>query len=477
MNLEQPVLQQATRFAGRKLMFGRFKKLHFVGIGGAGMSGIGEILHNLGYAVTGSDSTPGEVTRYLESLGIKIMPGHEAENVAEADVVVISSAIGADNPEVLEAQRLGIPVIKRAEMLGELMRLKFSIGVAGTHGKTTTTSMIGRILQHALLQPTLVVGGIVAELGTGAALGEGDYLVAEADEYDRSILSMFPTMAVVLNIEADHLDCYEDMDDLRGAFLDYMNRVPFYGAAIISADDDNLRQLKDNLSRPYVTFGLEADADYRAVEIKRYNGGNRFSVFYKEDLLGQITLRMPGRHNVANALAAVATARELEIPFKVIAESLGAFRGVGRRFEIVGEVNDILVIDDYAHHPTEIRATLATAREAYEDRRIVAVFQPHLYSRTKLFAKEFAEVLSAADICILTKIYPAREAPIEGVTSELIKDEAARLGHGQFTYVGVKVNALDELERVAKPGDVIITIGAGSITHIRQEILTRLSRG
>jgi len=477
LNLEQPVLQQATRFAGRKLMFGRFKKLHFVGIGGAGMSGIGEILHNLGYNITGSDSTPSEVTEYLQSLGIRIMGGHEAANVAEADVVVISSAISKDNPEVLEAQRLGIPVIKRAEMLGELMRLKFSIGVAGTHGKTTTTSMIGRILQHAMLQPTLVVGGIVAELGTGAALGEGDYLVAEADEYDRSILAMFPSLAVVLNIEPDHLDCYADMDDLRDSFLKYMNRVPFYGAAVISSDDENLKQLKDRITRPVVTFGFAAGADYRAVEIKPHNSGSRFSVFYKDELLGQIILRVPGRHNAANALAAVAAAREVEIPFKVIAESLGAFRGVSRRFELVGEVNDIVVIDDYAHHPTEIRATLNTARETYEQRRIVAVFQPHLYSRTRDFARGFAEALSLADVCILTKIYPAREKPIEGVTSEIIREEAARLGATQFTYVGVKKNALDELSRVAKPGDLIITIGAGSITHIRKQILERLSKG
>jgi len=475
LNLEQPVLQQATGFAGRKLMFGRFKKLHFVGIGGAGMSGIGEILHNLGYTITGSDSTPSEVTEYLESIGVHILGGHGADNVAEADVVVISSAISPDNPEVVEAHHLGIPVIKRAEMLGELMRLKFSVGVAGTHGKTTTTSMIGRIMQHADLQPTLVVGGIVAELGTGAALGEGDYMVAEVDEYDRSILAMFPSMAVVLNIEADHLDCYADMDDLRGAFLEYMNRVPFYGAAIISADDENLMLLKDRISRPYTTFGFGSNADYRAVEIIAHGGGSRFSVFHKEDLLGQITLRMPGRHNVANALAAIATACELEIPFNVIAEALGAFRGVARRFEIVGEVNDILVIDDYAHHPTEVRATLQTARDTY-DRRIVAVFQPHLYSRTKDFAGEFAEVLALADVCILTKIYPAREEPIEGVTSEMIKDIAAKNGAKQFTYVGVKANALDELERVVKPGDLIITIGAGSITHIRQEILERLRR-
>ncbi|MBU0983437.1 MAG: UDP-N-acetylmuramate--L-alanine ligase [candidate division Zixibacteria bacterium] len=454
-------------------MFGRFKRLHFVGIGGAGMSGIAEILFNLGYKITGSDSTPSEVTEYLSKIGVGVFGGHAGENVVDADVVVISSAVGEDNPEVAAARERGIPVIKRAEMLGELMRLKFSIGVAGTHGKTTTTSMIGRILQAAKLEPTLVVGGIVAELGTGASLGGGDYLVAEVDEYDRSIWATFPSMAVVLNIEADHLDCYDDMDDLRNSFLAYLNRVPFFGSAVISAEDKNLATLREHIKRPYVTFGFGAEADYQAVGLEMAAGVSSFTVFRKQEPLGRIVLNVPGRHNVMNALAAIAAATEVEVPFDIIAGSLRSFRGVGRRFETIGEVNGVLVVDDYAHHPTEIRATLTAARELY-GRRVIAVFQPHLFSRTRDFMTEFAEVLSLADWCILTDIYPAREKPIEGITSAAIQAKAEELGHTHFSYVGVKANALDEIMRLVQPGDLVITIGAGSITHIRQQILERL---
>ena len=471
---EHPVTEQAVRFVSNKMMFGRFKRLHFIGIGGAGMSGIAEILFNLGYAITGSDSTPSEVTEYLQKIGIHCFGGHQAENLGKADVVVISSAISKDNPELIAAKQLGIPVIKRAEMLGELMRLKFSVGIAGTHGKTTTTSMIGRILQTAELHPTLVVGGIVAELGTGASLGKGDYLVAEVDEYDRSIFAMFPSMAVVLNVEPDHLDCYSDMDDLRDAFLSYINRVPFYGMAVVSIDDPNIRSLLPRFSRPYVTFGFSSEADYRAVDLKPGNGGTKFSVFHREECLGEIQLRVPGRHNVANALAAAAAVIELEVPFAVVAESLLGFRGVGRRFEVIGEAGGVLVIDDYAHHPTELRATINTAREAYQ-RRLIVIFQPHLFSRTRDFVDEFAEVLATADHVILTDIYPARELPIEGVTSELIKKRAEAKGARNFSYVGVKENALDEVVRIAKPGDLILTVGAGSITHIKRLILERMT--
>ncbi|MFZ1683921.1 MAG: UDP-N-acetylmuramate--L-alanine ligase [Candidatus Zixiibacteriota bacterium] len=452
-------------------MFGRFKRLHFVGIGGAGMSGIAEILHNLGYKVTGSDAAPSEMTAYLESKGIKIFPGHASENIREADVVVISSAISPSNPEVIEAKSIGTPVIKRAEMLGEIMRLKFSIGVAGTHGKTTTTSMIGRILTQANLQPTLIVGGVVAELGTGASLGAGDYLVAEADEYDRSFLAMFPSMSVVLNIEPDHLECYHGMDDLRDSFLSYINRVPFYGSAIISAEDPNTTLIRPRISRPYATFGFSPDADYRAVNMTLEPGRTLFSVYHRQDLLGEIILRVPGKHNVANALASIAAANELEVPFTAISDALRGFRGVGRRFEIIAEENGILVVDDYAHHPTEIGATLTAARVTYPGRRVIAIFQPHLFSRTQQFAPEFANALSHADQVILTDIYPAREQPIPGVTSEMIKKEAEVQGHHQFVYVGVKENALTEFKRIVKPGDVVITIGAGSITYIKQQLV------
>ncbi|MFZ5981675.1 MAG: UDP-N-acetylmuramate--L-alanine ligase [Candidatus Zixiibacteriota bacterium] len=464
------------KFGCEKIMFGKIKKLFFVGIGGAGMSGIAEILCNLGYQVRGSDNTPSEMTEYLQTLGIGIVPEHRAANVEDADVVVISSAVGENNPEVVEARRLGIPVIKRAEMLGELMRLKFSVGVAGTHGKTTTTSMVGRILQHAQLNPTLIVGGVVAELGTGASLGSGDYLVAEVDEYDRSIFAMFPSMAVVLNIEPDHLDCYDGMADLTGAFLSYINRVPFYGSAIVSADDENISGLKSKITRPYKTFGFAAEADYRAVEIKLEQKRSLFSVYHQGDLLGDIILGVPGRHNVANALAAIAAAHELEVPFLHIADALREFRGVGRRFEIIGEANNILIIDDYAHHPTELKAALRTARDCYPERRLVAVFQPHLFSRTWQFYREFAEVLATADKCLLTDIYPAREKPVAGVTSEMIKNEADRQGKGDFTYVGIKDNAPEAITKIARPGDIVMLIGAGSITHIKFTVLELLKK-
>jgi len=464
------VTEEKKSFRREKLMFGKIKKLFLVGIGGAGMSGIAEILFNLGFKIEGSDNTPSEITHYLDSLGISIHDRHQASNLTDVDVVVISSAVGEDNPEVVEARRCGIPVIKRAEMLGELMRLKFSIGVAGTHGKTTTTTMIGKILQFGKYQPTLIIGGVVAGLGTGAALGGGDYLVAEADEYDRSILAMYPTVAVVTNIEPDHLDCYEDMDDLRNAFVTYVNRVPFYGEVIISADDANLALIKKKISRPYNTFGFATDADYRALNINMSAGRTSFSVYHKGDLLGDIYLNVAGRHNVANALAAVATCSQLEIPFTTIADGLLSFKGVERRFEIIGQANDIILVDDYAHHPTEIKATLEMARDVYR-KRVIVIYQPHLYSRTRDFAPQFAEVLALADKCVLTDIYPAREEPIEGVTSEMIKKLAEKAGVGDFEYVGVKENAIEKVKEIVRPGDLVITMGAGSITHIKKQIL------
>ncbi len=464
-----------TRFTSGNIMFGKFRRLFFIGVGGAGMSGIAEILHNLGYQISGSDSTPSEITSYLRSIGVTVHDGHRSSNVSDVDVVVISSAIHEDNPEVAEARKRGIPIIKRAEMLGELMRLKFSIGVAGTHGKTTTTSMIGRIFRQADLHPTLIVGGIVAELGTGATLGAGEYLIAEADEYDRSFLAMFPTMAVVLNIEPDHLDCYADLTDLKNSFLTYINRVPFYGSAIVNADDPNLAELRPKFNRPHATFGFSAEADYRAVDIVMAPGRTTFSVYRKQELLGEMILRVPGRHNIANALAATAAATELDIPFATIADALRGFTGVGRRFEFIGEANGITVIDDYAHHPTEIAATLRTAKDVY-GKRVIAVFQPHLFSRTRDFLPDFAKSLSIADKVILTDIYPAREEPIPGITSDRIRQEAEKLGYTQFEYVGTKEHAIDAAVKGARPGDMIITIGAGSITHIKKQILEQLGK-
>ncbi len=456
-------------------MFGKIKKLFFVGIGGAGMSGIAEILFNLGYEIKGSDSTPSEITEYLHELGIKIFPEHKAANLEDVDVVVITSAVGEENPEVVEARRIGIPVIKRAEMLGELMRLKFSIGVSGTHGKTTTTSMIGSILQKGKYQPTLIVGGIVAGLGTGAALGSGDYLVAEADEFDKSFLAMFPSMAVITNLEADHLDCYDDEDDLINSFVMYMNRVPFYGQVIISADDKNIKNIRHRISRPYKTFGFSIDADYRALNLKMEAGRTTFSVYKEGDLLGEIILRVPGEFNVMNAMASVAACYELDVPFEMIADGLMSFNGVARRFEIIGEANDVLLVDDYAHHPTEIKATLETAQKVY-DRRVIVVFQPHLYTRTRDFREQFASALAIADKVYLVDIYPAREKPIEGITSEIIAQDAKKLGYTNFEYIGAKENAVDILAQTAQPNDLIITMGAGSITLIKKQIMESLKK-
>jgi len=459
-------------FRNRKMIFGKIKELFFVGIGGSGMSGIAEILHNLGYRISGSDMNRSEITERLEKLGIEVFYGHRPENIGRSNVVVISSAVGSDNPEVVAARNSGIAVIKRAEMLGELMRLKFSIGIAGTHGKTTTTSMLGKIMVDAGLDPTVIVGGIVAGKGTGAALGGGDYLVAEADEYDRSFLKMFPSMAVITNIEPDHLECYDGLDDLENSFLTYMNRVPFYGMVVYSSDDPILARLQAAITRAAVSFGFAPGADYQAVEYGDVAGGSRFVLFRRDEKLGEIRLAVPGQHNAANALAAAAAALELEVPFDKIASSLHDFGGVSRRFEIKGVVNDIMVVDDYAHHPTELRATLTTARSY--GRRIILVFQPHLYSRTRQFYREFADTVRLADEVILTAIYPAREQPIEGVTSEMIAQYARSTGFDAIRAVGTKENAIPEIIGMARPGDMIITAGAGSITHIGPQIIERL---
>lgn len=466
---------ETKAFRCRGTMFGKFKKLYFVGIGGAGMSGIAELLHNLGFKIRGSDLTPSSVTEYLASLGVAVYEEHSADNLQDADLVVISSAVGDDNPEVAAARNRGVPVIKRAEMLGELMRLKQSIGVSGTHGKTTTTSMIGCVLQLAGYDPTIIVGGIVAGLGTGAALGGGDYLVAEADEYDRSFLVMYPTIAVVTNIEADHMDCYDGMDDLLTSFVTYMNRVPFYGSAIISADDANLAAVRSRITRPVVSFGFDAGADYRAVDIELQPGRSVFSVYHGTEQLGRVSIRVPGRHNVANAMAAVAACREIEAPMAAITEGLASFGGVARRFEIVGEVNDILLVDDYAHHPTEITATLTTAKETY-GRRVIVVYQPHLYSRTQQYAGQFAEALAIADECLLTDIYPAREKPIPGVTSELIARQAETLSGGKFTCIGSRAKVAAAVTGIARSGDLVIIMGAGSITLVRDELMEALEK-
>ncbi len=462
------------------MIFAKYKNLYFVGIGGAGMSGMAKILHNLGYNVKGSDNTPTEVTEDLQRTGITVYSGHIAEQIEGADLVVISSAIGDTNPEVIGANERGIPIIKRAEMLGELMRLKFSIGIAGTHGKTTTTAMIGKILIGAGVDPTVLIGGRAIEMESGGQLGKGDVMVAEADEFDRSFLKMFPSIAVITNIEEDHLDCYKNLEDVLDAFDQYIGRVPFYGSVIIPQSDLNVLRIRDNIKRPVVTFGFSDDADVFAANIEYVGYGSRFDLIFRGDRLGTITLRIPGRYNIANALAASALALEMEVPFEVIEESLRDFRGVGRRFQIMGEARGITVIDDYAHHPTEVGETLGGCldiqKQAHLGGRTIAVFQPHLFSRTRDFYRQFAEALHRADIAFVVDIYPAREKPLPGITAALIADYARRIGHKNVEYIGLKENAIEKAAEIAGEGDIIITLGAGDVFRICNRLLEKLNR-
>lgn len=456
------------------MIFGRFRRLHFVGIGGAGMSGMAEILADLGYAISGSDNTPSEVTEHLQTLGIAISQSHRAENVADAHLLVISAAVDESNPEIIEARSRGIPVIKRAEMLGELMRLKYSIGIAGAHGKTSTTALCGHILKGAGLDPTVIVGGRLTDASLGSKIGSSEYLVAEADEYDRSFLVMYPTVAVATNLEEDHCDCYRDLADLQDAFCEYFNRTPFYGQIILNADDDNLMELVPRLKRPVVTFGFSADADYRAIEGQATSTGTKFSIVRKDKDLGEFIAPSPGKYNIYNALCAAVIAFELDAPSGVIAEALRSFPGVLRRFELKGEAAGRLVYDDYAHHPTEVAAAVQGAR--IFERPLTVIFQPHLFSRTRDFAGDFAEALSAADRVIVTDIYPAREKPIAGVTSELIVSAAEKKGYANFQYVGEMTEALTLVVKNSSDRELIMTMGAGNICRICDPLLSELEK-
>jgi UDP-N-acetylmuramate--alanine ligase len=451
-------------------MFGKINKIHFVGIGGIGMSGIAEVLLNLGYQVSGSDLKASEVTDHLKELGAKVVEGHRAENVGQVEVVVTSSAVHDDNPEVRAAKDRKIPVIRRAEMLAELMRMKYGIGVAGTHGKTTTTSLIGQVLTKGGFDPTLVIGGKVKTFGSNAKLGAGQYLVAEADEFDRSFLRLSPTIAVITTIEAEHLDCYKDLDEIKNAFVEFANKVPFYGAIVACLDEKGVQAILPRLEKRCITYGFSPQAELKARDVKFNGMETSFTVFNGRGVYGTIRLRIPGMHNVKNALAAVAVGLDLEIPFSQIAEALYEFNGVYRRFEIKGEKDGVLVIDDYGHHPTEIEATLKAAKDAF-GRRVIAVFQPHLYSRTRDFYREFGSGFHQADVLVVTDVYPAREQPIEGVSGRLVADAARELGHRQVHYIADKKKIAGELKEISKSGDIIITLGAGDIYKIGEEFL------
>jgi UDP-N-acetylmuramate--alanine ligase len=459
--------------------FLRLRRLHFVGAGGVGMSGLAEILLlSTPLEISGCDKERSENTERLTALGAKIAYGHDAAHVEQADLVVISSAIAEGNPEVAAARRRGIPVIRRAEMLAEIMRLKQGIAVAGTHGKTTTTSLTGMVLTEAGFDPTIVVGGRVRILGTNARLGKGDFLVAEADEYDRSFLELTPVVAVVTNIEEDHLDTYRDLADILEAFAIFANRVPFYGAVVACLDDPGVREILPRVKRRVVTYGESPEAALRAGEIRLEASGTTFEVWEGNTWsLGTVRLPLPGRHNVLNALAAIAVGRELSIPFPTIARALKDFTGVIRRFETKGERGGVLVLDDYAHHPTEIAATLAAARQVHPGRRLVALFQPHLYSRTRDFAEAFGRALLACDLAIVTDVYPSREKPIPGVTGEIVARAARHAGHANVLYVPDKTRVVGELERVLKSGDLLLTMGAGDVVRLGEAYLAGASGG
>ena len=457
-------------------MFGKIKHIYFVGIGGAGMCGIAEILVSLGYKVSGSDKQSTDVTNYLNKLGAKIFEGHFAKNVRGADALVYSSAVPADNPELIEAKKLKIPVIRRAEMLGELMRMKYGISIAGTHGKTTTTSMVGTILTEGGLDPTIIVGGKLQKLQTNARLGKSKFLVAEADEFDRSFLTLTSSIAVITTLEVDHLDCYKDLDDIKNAFIMFANKVPFFGAVIVCIDEPSVQDILPKLKRKVITYGVSKQAELRATTIRYKNGKSSFNINYKGKDLGEAEINLPGLHNIKNALASIAIGIELEMSFEDIVSGLKLFEGVGRRFEVKANVNDILIVDDYAHHPTEIMASLQGAKSGWTKRRIIAVFQPHLYSRTRDFHQEFGKSFFDSDHLILTDIYPAREEPIEGITGELIAEDAREYGHRNVDYIEDKNKIADKLLKIVKPGDLVITMGAGDIHKFGLELKEKLEK-
>ena len=458
-------------------MFKRYQRIHFVGIGGSGMSGIAEILLNLGYRVSGSDQRRNDAIERLEQLGAKVFIGHEAGHVEGAHVVVYSSAVSRDNIEVQVARQRSIPVIPRAEMLAELMRMKYGVAVAGTHGKTTTTSMIGALLAEGRLDPTIVVGGRITSLGSNARLGQGEYLVAEADESDGSFLKLAPTIAVVTTVDAEHLDHYGSLDAIRDAFVAFVNKVPFYGAAVLCLDQPNIQRLIPRIDKRIITYGLESGADFVARRLHLSGLSSRFEVFQRGTSLGECTLQVPGRHNVLNALAAIAVAHDLEIPFLTVQKALAGFAGVQRRFQVRGQAASITVVDDYGHHPVEIRATLAAAKAGF-DRRVVVIFQPHRYTRTLHLREEFITAFNQADVLVVMDIYPAGEAPIPGVTAADLADAIRAHGHRDVTYLGHdRARILDHVIDISRPGDLVFTLGAGDVSQLGPELLRRLEPG
>jgi UDP-N-acetylmuramate--alanine ligase len=460
---------------------GRVRHVHFVGIGGIGMSGLAEILRTLELDVSGSDLKPNDITRRLATMGVKVCEGHRAENVEGADVVVYSSAIDPKNPEIVRARELEIPIIPRAEMLAELMRVKYNVTIAGSHGKTTTTSLVATVLRAAGLDPTVVVGGKVNALGSNARLGAGDLFVAEADESDGSFLKLTPTIAVVTNIDPEHLDHYGTHDKIKDAFVQHINRVPFYGLAVMCIDHPHVQEILPRVERRHVTYGVSRQATYRAKNPRFEGLATRFDAFRRNEALGEFVVRMPGAHNVLNALAVLAVADELEVPLDVTREAIGSFHGVQRRFTVVGQPKitrrgksgDVMVIDDYGHHPAEIEATLDAAQRGF-DRRVVVAFQPHRYTRTASLFDDFTRAFNKADVLFVTDVYPAGEKPIPGATGEALADAIRAHGHHAVTYVKDKTKVKDALLGVVEPGDIVIALGAGDINASARDLVAAL---
>jgi UDP-N-acetylmuramate--alanine ligase len=461
---------------------GRVRHAHFVGIGGIGMSGLAEILRTMEFDVSGSDLRANDNTRRLETMGVRIDVGHRAENVQGADVVVYSSAVSMQNPEIARARALEIPIISRGEMLAELMRVKYCVTIAGSHGKTTTTSMVATVLRQAGLDPTVVVGGKVNALGSNARLGAGDLFVAEADESDGSFLRLSPTIAVVTNIDPEHLDHYGTHEKVKDAFVQHANQVPFYGLCVLCIDHPHVQEILPRIQRRHVTYGLSRQADYRAKNLRFEGLETHFTAYRRDQLLGEFVVRMPGQHNVQNALAVIAAADELEVPLDVTKSAIAAFHGVQRRFTVLGQPaitregksGDVMVVDDYGHHPAEVEATLDAAQRGF-DRRVVVAFQPHRYTRTQSLFGEFTRAFNKADVLLVTEVYAAGEAPIEGATGESLAQAIHAHGHHSVKYVKDKKAIKDELLALVRPGDLVIALGAGDINASARELVAALT--
>ncbi|MBW1641203.1 MAG: UDP-N-acetylmuramate--L-alanine ligase [Deltaproteobacteria bacterium] len=449
--------------------------IHFVGIGGIGMSGIAELLLNLGYKVSGSDMNLSDITQRLKSLGGTIFEGHSASQIAGADVIVVSSAIHSDNPEILAARQASTPVIPRAEMLAELMRLKYSIAVAGAHGKTTTTSIIASILDKGGLDPTVVIGGKLKSIGSNAVLGKGDFIVAEADESDGSFLKFSPAIAVVTNIDKEHMDFYKDLDTIKNTFLNFLDGIPFYGLAVLCLDNESIQDILPKIKKRFTTYGMSTQADYQALDVTFADHKSLFTVHHLGEKLGHITLNLPGMHNVYNSMASIAVGIELDIPFEVIKDALESLEGVQRRLEIKGEQRGITVVDDYGHHPTEIKTTLQAVKECWPNRRIAVVFQPHRYTRTKALFDDFKRSFYQSDILLVLPIYSAGEEMLEGINSEVLCEAIISHGHREVFYIEDSSLAVTSLKEILKEGDVLLTLGAGNVWQVGEILLKELS--